>query len=77
MAHVLNGLEEQVALKTPLAKGVATLAQTFKTSPKLAIVLVGNHPPSLLYVEKKQAFARLWVSKPPLFICNPPPHKNA
>lgn len=58
MVKILDGTLEQRKIQTALQDGTKTLLNTYNIQPKLAVILVGNHAPSLLYVEKKQAFAK-------------------
>lgn len=58
MTHILDGLAEQTKLQGLIATGVENLKMMFGIIPKLSIILVGNHPASEIYVEKKQAFAQ-------------------
>lgn len=54
---ILDGLIEQSKLASILEEGVRTLKTLYSLTPKLAVILIGNHPASLVYVEKKQDFA--------------------
>jgi methylenetetrahydrofolate dehydrogenase (NADP+)/methenyltetrahydrofolate cyclohydrolase len=54
----LDGTAEQKKIKTTLCKAIHTLVANYNIQPKLAVILIGSHAPSLLYVEKKQNFAK-------------------
>jgi methylenetetrahydrofolate dehydrogenase (NADP+)/methenyltetrahydrofolate cyclohydrolase len=56
MVKILDGLAEQREIQQALVTGVQALRDKHIT-PTLAIVLIGNNAPSLLYVEKKKQFA--------------------
>jgi methylenetetrahydrofolate dehydrogenase (NADP+)/methenyltetrahydrofolate cyclohydrolase len=56
MVKILDGLAEQKKIQQALMTRIHTLKQSHIT-PTLAIVLIGNNAPSLLYVERKKQFA--------------------
>ena len=57
MAIVLDGLAEQKKIQTALLNGIRLVKDSFYITPSLAVILIGNNPASLLYVERKKQFA--------------------
>jgi methylenetetrahydrofolate dehydrogenase (NADP+)/methenyltetrahydrofolate cyclohydrolase len=57
MKQLLDGRIEQEKTVHVLKAGVKALKTLHSLTPRLAVVLIGDHPASLLYVEKKQEFA--------------------
>ncbi len=53
MIQILDGLKEQEKIRHTLLEKVRTL----DVKPTLAIILIGNHAPSLIYVARKKEFA--------------------
>jgi methylenetetrahydrofolate dehydrogenase (NADP+)/methenyltetrahydrofolate cyclohydrolase len=56
MVKILDGLAEQKKIQQALITSVQALKHAHIT-PTLAIILIGNNAPSLLYVERKKKFA--------------------
>ncbi len=50
MADILNGREVSLKIKETLKKQI----KTFQTPPKLAVILVGENPSSLIYIKSKE-----------------------
>ncbi len=54
---ILNGVVEQAKIAHCLEERIKALKALYSLVPKLAVIVIGSHPASLLYVEKKQEFA--------------------
>jgi len=50
---LIDGKKEATLLKQNLKKEVSELEKKFKKVPGLAVILVGNFAPSLIYVKNK------------------------
>lgn len=63
MAHIIDGKKIAAEFRAQLALDVASLTQTRKIIPGLAVVLVGNNPASEVYVRmKKKACADIGIA---------------
>ncbi|MBF0605025.1 MAG: bifunctional methylenetetrahydrofolate dehydrogenase/methenyltetrahydrofolate cyclohydrolase FolD [Nitrospirae bacterium] len=63
MAHIIDGKKLAAEFRAQLALDVASLTQTRKVTPGLAVVLVGNNPASEVYVRmKKKACADVGIA---------------
>ncbi|MBM3610031.1 MAG: bifunctional 5,10-methylenetetrahydrofolate dehydrogenase/5,10-methenyltetrahydrofolate cyclohydrolase [Alphaproteobacteria bacterium] len=54
---ILNGVVEQAKIAHCLEERIKALKALYSLVPKLAVIVIGSRPASLLYVEKKQEFA--------------------
>lgn len=54
---ILDGVIEQAKIAHCLEERIKALKALYSLVPKLAVIVIGSHPASLLYVEKKQEFA--------------------
>jgi len=52
-AAIIDGKRHAADLRARIARQVSVLAQTHGIQPGLAVVLVGDHPPSQIYVRNK------------------------
>jgi methylenetetrahydrofolate dehydrogenase (NADP+)/methenyltetrahydrofolate cyclohydrolase len=52
-AVILNGRERAAQIKCILTKDIASLKKKYKIVPGLAVILVGDHPASKVYVSSK------------------------
>lgn len=56
-AQIINGKEIAASLKLEIAGQVSEIKKTFKVTPSLAVILVGNDPASEVYVSNKEKAA--------------------
>jgi methylenetetrahydrofolate dehydrogenase (NADP+)/methenyltetrahydrofolate cyclohydrolase len=56
-ATIINGIELAKTMKNQIAKQVEEIKKQFRTTPTLAVILVGNNPASEVYVSNKEKSA--------------------
>ena len=55
---IIDGKKTAVELREKLKKKVAELKSTYNAVPGLTVILVGEDPPSKIYVKNKEKFAK-------------------
>ena len=55
---IIDGKKTAAELREELKKKVTELRSTYNTVPGLTVILVGEDPPSKIYVKNKEKFAK-------------------
>ena len=55
---IIDGKKAAVELREELKKKIAELKSTYNAVPGLTVILVGENPPSKIYVKNKEKFAK-------------------